>query len=614
MLASRNSLYVISLEWDIMSTYQIAQHAGTLNVVDILRQRAQYQPERLAFTFLQRASVEESRMTYAELDRQARAIGTVLQRKGAAGTPVLLLHAPSLEYIAAFFGCLYAGAIAVPAYPPHSARMLPRIQAIMKDTQAKIVLTSTEILASLRSNQALLPALEQLDWIATDTLDSRLAEMWQEPVIRKEDLAFLQYTSGSTDIPKGVMVAHSNLMHNLSMISQQCKQTSESYSVSWLPPYHDLGLVCGILYPCYEGFPATLMAPVTFLQRPFLWLQAMSTHKATLSMAPNFAYELCCRKVTPEQKATLDLSHWEVAANGGEPVRVETLLRFIATFGPCGYRASTHFPGYGMAETTLILATSYAQRSFLATTFSESALQHRRVVEVAPQEPEARTIIGYPHMSPNQQVVIVDPETRRLCAPGQIGEIWATGPSITTGYWHRPKETEETFHAYTADPKQGPFLRTGDLGFMHNEALFVAGRAKDLLIIRGLNHYPQDIELTVESSHHAIRPGCCVACSIEADGSEQLVVLAEIDPHYRPLGDSSAVAADPEAKTQCKWLDPQEVLTAIRAAVAEGHDLQIHTLLLLKAGSILKTSSGKLQRRATRAEFLAGRLDTWHEQ
>ncbi|MEO7019450.1 MAG: fatty acyl-AMP ligase [Ktedonobacteraceae bacterium] len=595
-----------------MSTYQIAQRADTLNLVDVLRQRAQHQPERLAFTFLQRASVEESQITYEELDLQARTIGAILQRKGAAGKPVLLLHPPGLEYVAAFFGCLYAKAIAVPAYPPHSARMLPRIQAIITDTQANIVLTTKETLTSIQSNLALRPALEQLEWIATDTLDSRLSDLWQEPMIQATDLAFLQYTSGSTDVPKGVMVAHSNLIHNLAMISRQCGQTSEGHCVSWLPPYHDLGLICGILYPCYEGFPATLMAPVTFLQRPFLWLQAMSTHKATLSMAPSFAYELCCRKVTPEQRATLDLSHWEVAANGGEPVRSDTLQRFTSTFGPCGYSSTTHFPGYGMAETTLIVATSYAKAPFISAAFSEHELQQGRAVEVSPQEQGARTIIGYPHMSPDQQVIVVDPETRLQCAPGKIGEIWAAGPSVTKGYWRNPEDTEKTFHAYTVDPKQGPFLRTGDLGFLKDDALFVAGRTKDLLIIRGLNHYPQDIELTVERSHRAIRPGCCAAFSIEADENEQLVVLAEIDPRYRAT--VGATTADAEENTQRKSLDPQEVVTAIRAAIAEEHDLQIYRVLLLKAGGVLKTSSGKLQRRASRAEFLAERLEFWNEE
>ncbi|MGH2509285.1 MAG: AMP-binding protein, partial [Ktedonobacteraceae bacterium] len=354
------------------------------------------------------------------------------------------------------------------------------------------------------------------------------------------------------------------------------------------------------------------MAPVTFLQRPFLWLQAVSTHKATLSMAPSFAYELCCRKITPEQRETLDLSHWTVAANGGEPVRSDTLQRFISAFGPHGFRATTHFPGYGMAETTLILATTYAQKPFISVAFSESALHQGRAVEAAPQELNARKIIGYPHLSPDQQVIIVDPETRLQCAPGKIGEIWAAGPSVTKGYWRKPEETEKTFQAYTADSQQGPFLRTGDLGFFKDEALFVAGRAKDLLIIRGLNHYPQDIELTVERSHRAIRAGCCVAVSIEADGQEQLVVLAEIDPRYQVA--TRSATSDTEEDEQRKLLDIQEIVTAIRAAIAEEHDLQTHHVKLLKAGSILKTSSGKLQRRATRAEFLAERLEAWHEK
>jgi len=334
--------------------------------------------------------------------------------------------------------------------------------------------------------------------------------------------------------------------------------------------------------------------------------------KGTLSMAPSFAFELCCRKITPEQRATLDLSHWEVAANGGEPVRYDTLQRFISTFGPHGFRATTSFPGYGMAETTLILATTYKQKPFIFASFSERELQQGHAVEVLPEETKARTLIGYPHISPDQRVIIVEPETRLRCVDGKIGEVWVTGPSVTRGYWRKPEETETIFHAYTADTNEGPFLRTGDLGFLKDGVLFIAGRAKDLLIFRGRNYYPQDIELTVELSHHAIRPGCCVAFSIEAAGSEQLVVLAEIDPRYRSIASPPADAA--EKDTPRKSLNPQEVLTAIRAAVAEEHELQIFHVMLLKAGSVLKTSSGKLQRRASRDAFLAHRLDAWHEE
>jgi acyl-CoA synthetase (AMP-forming)/AMP-acid ligase II len=395
------------------------------------------------------------------------------------------------------------------------------------------------------------------------------------------------------------------------MISRHCGQGADSHMVSWLPPYHDLGLVCGILFPAHKGFPATLMSPVAFLQRPFRWLQTITNVRGTMSQAPNFAFELCCRKVTAEQRATLDLSSWEVAANGGEPVKKETLERFTALFGPCGYRNETHFPGYGMAETTLIIATSYRLGTAVVKAFQQEALEQHRVVEVKMDTPGSKTVIGYPHMAPDQRVLIVNPETRCICAPDQVGEIWGAGPSITQGYWRKTEETERTFHAYTADTHEGPFVRTGDLGFLHDGALFVTGRAKDVIIIRGHNYYPQDIEHTVEQSHAAIRPGCCAAFSMESEDGEQLVVLAEIDPRYKPAGASQTT--DEESTSSRKPLHPQEVKRAIRAAIAEEHELQTHTILLVKAGSVLKTSSGKLQRRACRSAFLAGNMGAWDE-
>jgi acyl-CoA synthetase (AMP-forming)/AMP-acid ligase II len=594
-----------------MSTYQIAQHVEASTLVELLRWRALYQPERHAYSFIRQERMDDARLTYGELDRQARIIGAALQARGAVGKPVLLLHPPGLEYVAAFFGCLYAGAIAVPAYPPHSARTMPRIQAIVLDSRTDIVLATHDTLADLQHGFAQMPELAHMHWMATDRLDDCQATAWREPEITGISLAFLQYTSGSTGMPKGVMVTHNNLLHNLGMISRHCTQTPDSHMVSWLPPYHDLGLVCGILFPFYDGFPATLMSPMAFLQRPLRWLQAISSTRATMSLAPNFAYDLCCRKVTAEQRATLDLSNWEIAANGGEPARKETMDRFAATFGACGYRHGTFYPGYGMAESTLILATNKKQAVPLAPFFSLQALQHNGVIEIDPDDDDAKAITGYPEMAPDQKIIIVNPETRLQCAPDQIGEIWAAGPSIAQGYWGKPKETLHTFHAYVADTGEGPFLRTGDLGFMQDGALFVAGRSKDMIIMRGQNHYPQDIELTVERSHPAIRPGCCVAFSVDITGSEQLVVLAEIDPRYSPCHDPAGVAV--EKSISHKSLSPQEVIKALRAAVAEEHELQIHHLMLLKAGSILKTSSGKLQRRACRSEFLAERLRAWDE-
>ncbi len=594
-----------------MSNNLTARPADTMTLVELLRYRALHQADRHAYTFLRQGEVEEARLTYAELDQQARAIGTLLQCKGAAGKPVLLLHPPGLEYIAAFFGCLYGGAIAVPAYPPYSARTMPRIQAIVADTQASIVLTTADTLSDLQRCFAYVPELQSLEWVATDSIPGRLADEWQEPEVTGGTLAFLQYTSGSTSVPKGVMVSHSNLLHNLEMVHKFSEQTADSHTVSWAPPYHDMGIIAGILSPFHIGYPATLMSPLAFLQRPFRWLQAISRTRATMSVAPNFAYDLCIRKITPEQRATLDLSTWEVAANGAEPIRHETLSQFAATFGPCGFRREAFFPAYGLAEATLISATGIKTAPTVVRAFRGAALEHNRVLTTSAEDEEARKLIGYEQMSPDQQILIVHPETLIQCAPDQVGEIWIAGPSVTSGYWNKPEETASTFQAYLADTGAGPFLRTGDLGFFKDGVLFPTGRLKDLIIIRGRNYYPQDIELAVEQCHPAIRSGCCAAFSIDVDGKEQLVVLAEIDPHYQPDRGEGEMQWDKEPRR--KLLDGQVVIEAMRQAVSEQHELQVHQVMLLKAGGVLKTSSGKLQRRACHASYLAGSLSVWGE-
>lgn len=588
-----------------------AECADTETLVERLLWRAKHQPHRHAYTFLRQGEVEEARLTYAELDRQARAIGAVLQSRGATGKPVLLLHSPSIHYITAFFGCMYAGAIAVPAYPPHSVRMLPRIQAILASTRSNFLATTSEALPALRSNFEMNSDLHDLEWIATDSIAPALADEWCIPSIDRDTIAFLQYTSGSTSIPKGVMVSHSNLQHNLEMLTRHSKQTADSHMVSWVPPYHDLGLICGILYPFYVGYPSTLMSPMAFLQRPVRWLRVISRVRATISMAPNFAYDLCTRKVTPEQKANLDLSSWEVAANGGEPPRYQTMTRFAETFAPCGYRWETFFPGYGMAESTLIIATSTAHLAPVTIAFDKAALEQNRAVPAALKAENVSHITGYDLIAPDQTIRIVEPESKRLCPDGTVGEIWVRGPSITRGYWQAPEETYLAYRAYVAETGEGPFLRTGDLGFFHRESLFVTGRLKDLIIINGHNHYPQDIEATVGGSHPAIRQGCCVAFSLDENGEEQLVVLAEIEPRYRP---PSQTVPSEQSEEIRKPLDPEIVTRAIRQAIAEAHNLQAHKIVLLKAGGVLKTSSGKLQRRACRAALLSGDLNIWDEE
>lgn len=567
-------------------------------LVELLNWRAAHESNRHAYSFLRQGEQEEASITYGELGQRARAIGTLLQSRGATGTPVMLLHPPSIDYIAAFFGCLYAGAIAVPAYPPFSVRMMPRIHAIVSDTQAKIVLTASSTLTDLKRCFAHLPELENLEWFASDAIPVRLSDEWEAPEIDGDSLAFLQYTSGSTSVPKGVMVTHHNLLHNLDLLLRYCEQTPNSHMVSWLPPYHDMGLIAGILSPLHVGYPATLMSPVAFLQRPLRWLQTISRVKATMSIAPNFAYGLCARKVTPEQLRELDLSTWQLAANGAEPIRAETLDLFVNAFGPCGFRREAFFPGYGLAEGTLIVATGKKMGKTAISTVQKTALEEGYATPAVADDQETRKIIGYTNIPSEQKVVIVNPNTHIQCTTEQVGEIWVSGPSVANGYWHKPEETEKIFHARISNTGEGPFLRTGDLGFLQNGKLFVTGRLKDLIIIRGRNHYPQDIELTTEHAHSAIRLGCCVAFPVDIEGQEQLIVLAEIDQRYQ---------------SESKQADGENIINAIQRHIVEQHDVQAHQIVLLKAGGVLKTSSGKLQRRACKAEFLNGNLTLWEE-
>jgi acyl-CoA synthetase (AMP-forming)/AMP-acid ligase II len=589
------------------------QIVNTATLVELLRYRALHQPDQHAYTFLRQGEIEEGHLTYGKLDQRTRAIGTLLQSKGAIGKPVLLLHQPGLEYLAAFFGCLYAGSIAVPAYPPRSIRTMPRLQAIVSDTRAKMVLTTSDTLADLRRSFTQIPDLADLEWIVTNDLDNRLADEWREPSLTSNTIAFLQYTSGSTAVPKGVMVTHGNLLHNLGLMHRHCGQTPESHMVSWLPPYHDMGLIGGILFPLYEGFPSTLMSPLAFLQRPFRWLQAISRSRATISVAPNFAYDLCVRKITSEQRSTLDLSHWSLAANGAEPVRDETLKRFAATFEPCGFSKVAFFPCYGLAEATLMVASGRLTTPPVVRTVQKWALEQNRVIEANDEDEDSWKLIGYDQIMPDEKILIVNPESLNRCARGDVGEIWIASPSIALGYWNKIEETKGTFRAQLAETGEGPFLRTGDLGFLKDDQLFITGRLKDLIIVRGRNHYPHDIELTTEQCHPAIRPGCCAAFPVEVDGKEQVVILAEIDPRYQHDRGQSGENGQDGAGAQRKTLDAEQLIKEIRWEVWEQHDLQPHEVMLVKAGSIPKTSSGKTQRSACLAAFLEGSLGAWNE-
>jgi len=618
-------------------------------LVDLLRNRAIESPKEIGYSFLIDGETETVNLTYQQLEQRSRAIAAYLQSVCPPGEVALLLYQPGLEYITTFFGCLYAGVIAIPAYPPRPNRSLERIQTIIRDSKAKIGLASQSIISSLKPRASETPELDNLDWLATDQIPDNLAQKWLEPNINEETLAFLQYTSGSTATPKGVIITHQNLLHNSSLIHQCFGHSAQSKGVIWLPPYHDMGLIGGILQPLYGGFPVILMSPLMFLQSPVRWLQAISRYQGTTSGGPNFAYDLCVRKIKPEQIQTLDLSSWEVAFNGAEPISAEVLERFTNTFAVCGFRREAFYPCYGMAEATLIISGGNKLSPPVKTQVVARALEKNQIVLVYPTE-GTKTLVGCGQSLPDQQIKIVHPEKLTLCAEGEVGEIWVSGPSIARGYWHKPEETKQTFAAYLAEaPEKEPFMRTGDLGFLEAGELFVTGRLKDVIIINGRNHYPQDIEWTVEQSHHLIRPGCIASFSVEVKGEERLVVVAEVERNFRQLlgGSQNSTPSpphprgevitplktpkvgsqkynstnEPTALVGIKFIsqrngksgkensdNSQELIKSIQRSVLRNHDLQIYQILLLKPGAIPKTSSGKVQRYACREGFLAGTL------
>jgi acyl-CoA synthetase (AMP-forming)/AMP-acid ligase II len=450
-----------------------------------------------------------------------------------------------------------------------------------------LAIATPEVLAIIESSLATYEEFRTIRWLLLPEPAADAASRWKPPDIQQDSLALLQYTSGSTAVPKGVMVSHGNLISNSEQSRRCFKLDPEARGVSWLPPYHDMGLMGCLLQPVYTGFPVYLLTPLSFLQRPLRWLQAISKFRATISGAPDFAYSLCVRRIGIEERNALDLGCWKVAFNGAEPIRSQTMERFAAAFSASGFDRNAFSPCYGLAEATLQVSGQYRQPH--SVSLSWSALESNRVCPVEDASADDTAVfVGCGRA--DEHVAIVSPHSLNRCAAGSIGEIWVRGPNVARGYWNRPEESEQTFRAYIADSGEGPFLRTGDLGFIADGQLFVTGRIKDLIIIAGRNHYPQDIERTAEDSHPSIRPSGCAAFTIHIDGEEHLVIAAELEK--RALED-----------------DITAVSYAIKRAVAESHDLQVRQVVTVRAGAVPKTSSGKIQRHACRAAFLAGGLE-----
>ncbi|KAA9001602.1 fatty acyl-AMP ligase, partial [Paenibacillus spiritus] len=561
-------------------------------LTDMFRLRARQQPEARACLYLLDSGLENGSYTYGELDRKIRSVAALVQEIASPGDRVLLLYPPGLDFIAAFFGCLYAGVVAVPAYPPKQNRHLLRLQAIVADADACAVLTTGDILGRVSRGLDEHPRLAGLAWRATDRGGLPQEDAFRPVPLTGDTLAFLQYTSGSTGQPKGVMVSHHNLLCNCDMIRSQWGLTEREVCVSWLPAFHDMGLIGMILTSLYLGAFIVLMAPVSFIQRPLIWLEAMSRYRGTFTAAPNFGYELCVKKITDEAAASLDLSSMRVAANGSEPVRASTLAAFAERFAPAGFPPEAAAPCYGLAEATLLAAGHSGVPELRSA--DRVALERHELQEPSDKASAAELVSCGPS-SDRTRMAIVHPETREVCPDGTVGEIWLSGPSVALGYWRRPDVTAEVFQATLAGSGDGPFLRTGDLGFLDEGRLFVTGRIKDLILIRGRNLYPQDLELVSERSHPALLPGASAAFTVEIAGQERLVVVQEVARHTKDTG---------------------EAMASIRRAVFQEYDVSPYAVVLIRQSSLPKTSSGKIQRRAARAEFLEDQLtvvDQWRE-
>lgn len=558
------------------------------NLIQLLQFQVERQPDALAYRFLLDGDVDGLLMqwTYHELNSQVQTIASRLQAVGAEKECILLLYPSGLEFIAAFMGCLCAGAIAVPVYPH---RALSRLGAIVQDSHARFVLTTSPFLKFAQGLKHQAPELSEVLWIATDDCATEPISDCRQPDIKGETLAFLQYTSGSTGQPKGVMVSHANVLHNQLLMERAFGANRSSHIIGWLPLYHDMGLIGNVLQTLYVGASCTLMSPIAFQQRPTRWLEAISRFHGTISGGPNFAFDLCTKTKSPDQH--LDLGSWKVAFNGSEPIRKETLEQFATVFAPFGFRAESLCPCYGLAEATLFVSGVEGSSPPTYRTILAEALERGQAIEASENQPAAtRTHVSCGRSQPEQKVLIVNPETLLLCPDRIVGEIWICGQSVGQGYWGQPEESARVFRSRLASASETAFLRTGDLGYMDNGELFLTGRLKDVIIIRGRNLYPQDIEFAAQQAHPTIRPGCCAAFSLQGESEEKLAVAAEVTTY--------------EDKESLKV-----VVNAIRRAVAEEHGIQTHTVVLLRQKSIPKTSSGKIRRDTCRRSFLEGNLE-----
>ncbi|BCA95951.1 hypothetical protein TUM19329_23120 [Legionella antarctica] len=580
-------------------------HSKLGNMVELLNLQAQETSRDRLFFINSSISIEE-KLNYPSLIIKAQSIAAKIQKHTQPGDRVLLIYQPGLFFICAF----YAGVIAVPVYPPAEKKLIEKLQAVIKNAEPKIILSTQVIInqiTRLKNNKALqkLPfvtylmnhflenshELSQLNfdkfiWINTDSIPLDEANDYKEQIIKPEQIAFLQYTSGSTGQPKGVMISHSNLLNNLQFINEFHVAQLDSVCVIWLPPYHDMGLIGGILYPVFTGIAVYLMSPITFLRNPSTWLKAITSFKGTVTSAPSFAYALCNRKISAATIEQLDLSSMDAFLNGAEPVNIKIMDEFTKKFSPCGFKKEMFMPCYGLAENTLLVT---GEKEGVIHYFDREALRNNKLMEIDAKEPLAHPIVSCGTVS--EGLTVVNLKTLIPCGDQQIGEIWLSSASVACGYWNQEHETETLFQAQLATSKENNYLRTGDLGFTLNNKLFILGRLKDLIIINGTNHYPHDIENSVENCHPAVRKGFCAAVSIPGEYQEELAVVIEINKNH--------LESDLEA-----------IISAVKQIILQDHSLSVHQIALINEHSLLKTTSGKIRRKLIQSQLINKQLNT----
>ncbi len=560
--------------------------------VGLLTERATSNPERRAFTYLNETHTVEKHLSFGELHQRAQAIAIELNKRGLSlGDRALLMYPSGLDFISAFFGCLYAGVIAVPAFPPHKSRKATRLELMAQDSTPKIILCPSSVFAQVEISIETWPALANLTWLQTDLISLENSIAFTPPKLTEQSLAFLQYTSGSTGNPKGVMVSHGNLIHNAVLLKQAFNDDENSVYVSWLPIFHDMGLIGGVLQPVFSNAYSVLMSPASFISDPSRWLSAIDKYRGTHSAAPNFAYDLCYRKIPAEKVKALDLRSWKFSLCAAEPVKRNTVEQFQAVFSKAGLPSFTVRSGYGLAEATLAVSGGApdGEKDQTYLSVDTNALEDHKV-QIEAQKNDTNDFAENCRISDSVEIVIVDPITFARVSGSEVGEIWVKGQNVALGYWNRPAETESTFQAKIASG-EGPYLRTGDLGFLNKNSVYITGRIKDLIILRGRNHYPQDLEWTSEESHSALRPGCSAAFSLEAESGEQLVLVHEVRRNF--------------VKTE---EDAENIFSAIRTSVAREHEVTPDILILIPEGSIAKTTSGKIQRQQVKKYLLQNKL------